>query len=693
MNIESDHLRVVLGKYGFHVQTYHAGEWQDTTTAVSSAFGGLTPSEQTQTGYRGAGDGFEWESHFSPKYSGILIQTRLSVRKAVKLNPSMILWLHQLDDMEDRQAHTWRQTILRAPSLNATGLGGNDLPACYLYDHAGHTETICYYPPDQFAWTARRFGDFQMREVFRYHPDARYGLGLTPITTEAEFEFPVGEHHFEWWFTQKKRDTIPTAWEAQTALIEALDPHLDPTPTLIDGAIPWSEMAKNTQSDLKEEACWLTVNGVKGLRAYVKGSSAVGRDHDRGFELMTQLDVLHPLLLWSHMSGHSADPLIVDRLLKTLPEFDRPLHHFVANGFPAKEDDTYMDTWYFLENALIKLPWVAHLTQNSTLQAMFLSALKGAQELAHHSNYIFPLFADAQDWKMRGGLLNPSVGGLYAAGCVLGWQITQDELWLQEASETLQTFHRLPTQSLTHEPQQLALGAAAAQYLANVDIPLKYTSKGSQIAVDLVQLSLRMGYWGRDANIDLYDPRGMFQACASLSYPAYKENVETLFTWPELLKAGQKSAFTPSLTRLMAKFINLARCHNYAFFDPYLPEALRHGPCPYIPYEDLATSEFPHSATLGKELYGAGEVFWSALMFDALGTVQNAPDTLCLSLNIPMLDLSAVQPTQQFRPEKLDFLVYNPTSQGKSITVTTSIGSSSTWIDVFDYSYCSIYST
>ncbi|MFN8447366.1 MAG: hypothetical protein U0521_01885 [Anaerolineae bacterium] len=56
----------------------------------------------------------------------------------------------------------------------------------------------------------------------------------------------------------------------------------------------------------------------------------------------------------------------------------------------------------------------------------------------------------------------------------------------------------------------------------------------------------------------------------------------------------------------------MQRQHNYAFFDPYLPEHLRRGPCrPYIPYEDLETAEFRHTAKLGKELYGAGEVFWA----------------------------------------------------------------------------------
>jgi hypothetical protein len=171
--------------------------------------------------------------------------------------------------------------------------------------------------------------------------------------------------------------------------------------------------------------------------------------------------------------------------------------------------------------------------------------------------------------------------------------------------------HQLPPHLLTHEPQQLSFAAASARYLARAG----YASPEMwrQMAADFILLSLRMGYWARDPAVPFYDPRGMFQACASLCYPAYKENVEVLIAWPALLRDGVGPA------ALMAAFANLQRMHNFAFFDPWLPEALRRGPCAYIPYEDLATAEFTHTAQLGKELYGAGEVFWSALLFDGLG--------------------------------------------------------------------------
>jgi hypothetical protein len=268
---------------------------------------------------------------------------------------------------------------------------------------------------------------------------------------------------------------------------------------------------------------------------------------------------------------------------------------------------------------------------------------------------------------------------LYAAGCILSWQMFGEREWLTEAANALRTIHALPPHMLTHEPQQLSFGAAAARALQRLTGPELGGNDWGQVAADLVGLSLRMGYWGPDAAVPQYDPRGMFQACASLCYPAFKENVETLLPWPELLR-GDTSAvedeFTPSLRRLMAAFANLGRCHNGAFFDPQLPAELRRGPCASIPYEDVATAEFPYTATLGKELYGAGEVLWSALLFDTFGQVDAAnPDVLCFSLDVPALDMNAF--TNEAWPGAtgpLQFLVCNPAATTRRVTVTTRFG-------------------
>lgn len=603
----------------------------------------LTPTVTARDdGLEGAGEGFWWSARFRPAFGGHWVEMELNAERQRDFVPTLAVWLGELDDLDDRQAHTWRQTVLRGPTTNQQGLNGNDLPAGLLYDHHSGLATILYVPPESLGWLPRRFYEWRIRDIFVYRPQARYGIALAPTTPQATCAFPAGVHTFCLWYAQIPFDAPPNVWEAQNALIQALAPLLDVRPRLFPAAPPWEEMAHRTLDDLGDAACWVTVAGRSGLRAYVAGSSAVGRDQAQRFELMTQLDVLLPLLHWRR---EGADALI-ERLLEAVRAYRivEP-HGYLPNHYPHSAADTFMDTWYFYENALIKLPWVAYLADDEEMRARFLAALDGARRLAHHTGYLFPLFADASDWRPRHSLLNASVGGLYAAGCILAHQLTGDARHLDEARAALNVLHQLPPDQLTHEPQQLSFAAASAHFLAGYDATPR---RWQEMARDFVQVSLRMGYWGADPTVSFYDPRGMFQACASLSYPAYKENVEVIWPWSELL-AGDEGAHLP--IGLMAAFANLQRCHNYAFFDPFLPPEVRRGPCPYVPYEDLATTEFPHTATFGKELYGAGEVFWSALLFRRPFDVP--PDILTLSLDVPCLRLARGEGARRW-------LLYNP---------------------------------
>lgn len=601
-----------------------------------------TNVSRVSDGVNGQGEGFTWVARFSSAHRGVWVETSLTTTCELTFNPAMIVWLGALDNLNDRQAHTWRQTILRAPTTNQGGLGGNDLPAGYLYDHETRIETILYFPPDAFKWAAHRFYEFTLREVTQYRPTPRYGLGMIPNTPDPNFTFPPGTHEFRFWYRQTQREgVIPNQWAAQARLIEAVAPLLDTQPTIIPDTPGWEAMARGTLNDLRDEACWVTAGGKTGLRAYVKGSSAVGRDEAKGFELMTQLDVLLPLLHWRAQTGEKgadADS-VIERLLDAVRAYEiiEP-HHYLPNHYPYRQTDTFMDTWYFYENALIKLPWVAHLIGDADLKRRFLTALEGGRELARKTHYLLPLFADANGWQPKNSLLNVSVSGMYAAACQLAYQMTGDGMHRDEALHALDTLRQLPPHMLTHEPQQLSFAAAAAAYAGK-----------PEMAQDFINLTLRMGYWGKDPAVPFYDPRGMFQACASLCYPAYKENVEVIWAWSEILR-GEVS---PALVQLMAAFANLQRCHNYHFFDPFLPESMWRGPCPYVPYEDLATAEFTHTAKLGKELYGAGEVFWSALLFSRPDFLAEAPpDVLTFSLDVPCVNLLPAAPRR--------WLVYNP---------------------------------
>jgi hypothetical protein len=121
------------------------------------------------------------------------------------------------------------------------------------------------------------------------------------------------------------------------------------------------------------------------------------------------------------------------------------------------------------------------------------------------------------------------------------------------------------------------------------------------------------------------------------------------------------------------KFLNLVRINTFNFFSNVLPEELiypprRETPCPYIPFEDLEMLETPHhfsssqkpspkgtwTGTLGREIYGAGEIIYLYLMFESLAESTNAS---IMVLNLDLFDYSLMD---KFPPTKLNFIIYNP---------------------------------
>ncbi len=648
--LEHGRLRLQIG-HGIITEVCDPDARRGTSSLASRPIDSLFPTEAHGNQLAGGGAGYQWQTVIQPDAGGFWLDTVLHAEQTISICPAMILWLGALDNMQDRQGLTWRQTILRGPTTNQQGLSGNDLAAGYFYDPRTQIESMVYFPAASLAWASHRLYHFTVREVLDYRAWL-YGIGLVPHAPGSQFDLAPGRHVFRWWFIQRPRQETPTAWEAQRLLVDALAPLLDVVPTLRADVPSWQTVAEAALHDLEHEACWVDAGGRRGLRAYVRGSSSEKRDEAPHFELMTQLDVLWPLLLWRTAA---AEP-IIQQLHDTLPLFAR--RDYVANPYPPHPHETFIDTWYFFENALIKLPWVAHLTHSSVLQEMFLTALDGAKRLARNTNSIFPLFADASNWQARGSLLNVSVGGLYAGGCLLAAQFTSDFSYLDEAARALHILSHFPPQQLTHEPQQLSFAAASAAYLARIG----YGEQWGDIAGDFVRLVLRMGYWDRDPAVPFYDPRGMFQACAALCYPAFKENIEVLLAWPEILLTGAGPRET------LAAFANLQRCHNYAFFERFVPKTGRTSPCAFIPYEDLPTAEFDHLGDLGKELYGTGEVFWSALLFDTLGRVDD-PAVLCLCLDVPCLELHDIPPADQRH-----YLLYNPTHDEKNVTLHNEAG-------------------
>jgi hypothetical protein len=85
----------------------------------------------------------------------------------------------------------------------------------------------------------------------------------------------------------------------------------------------------------------------------------------------------------------------------------------------------------------------------------------------------------------------------------------------------------------------------------------------------------------------------------------------------------------------------------------------------FIPFENLGTLELGgQTGNVGKEIYGAGECLWMYLMFEGLGEVS---DRELMLVNLDLLD---TYDAKKFPPRQLNFVLYNPTAQRRSATIT-----------------------
>lgn len=642
-----------------------AANWPNTLVSGSLA---LAPKEivRDAVGWRlqgtghgmgvdGAMVGYEWEGTIIPAPAGgMTVEAQVSLPAPLSGPPALILWLGPLSTIKDRQALTWRRTFLGGPTRNSQGLPGNDLPALYFYDPLTQVETILVYDGRMLTWAPNRLLMLQCRELFEYDPTSRYGVGLIGASEPLH----AGQHRFRWQFWQRAADAPLDQWEAVRRLTQTLGTLLDGQGERPQGATCWERFAAGTLRDLQNpEEAWIEVSTSRGpqlgLRAYVRNTPQFHESTSDQFELMTVADVLAPLLLYIKLHPEAAAKRFAEALALSLPGFHHPHLHFIGNRYPADVRDRLTDLWYFFENGLIKLSWIALIRGEATLKQIFLDGLHGAAALARRTQRHFPLFADfgGVDGPVAiGAATNYSAAGLYAFGMLLGAEISGEPSYREEARQALIALRYLPIELLSHEPQQLAFAAAAAALLSE-----QGDREMTELADLLVRTQLRMAYWQEDPHAlqQGYRLRGLFQACASLLYPAFKEEVEAILPWVVLLRRGVGP------TELMLKFMNLGRQHSFFFFDPCLPKGLARSPCPFIPYENLGTSELPATGQMGKEIYGAGEVFWLYLLFEALG---RADDPAIMTIYLDLLEPVTLT---GFPPPRRRFLLYNPTPDSR----------------------------
>lgn len=575
----------------------------------------------------------------------------LILQQQVAVEPQVILWLSSTSTLMEGQALSWRRVLLSQPTRNSLGAYGNDLPSVYLLDGNSNVETMMFFEMDKMGWMSYenipRFLAYRCSTISRLEGKQSQRLGVGLVAEDASGNvLPAGELQFAFHLSQRWLPRLIDEREAirrwMDALLPLFEEHLEWPPC----ATTWKDCAAGMVHDIEQkESAQIEVRGHTGLRAYVRETSQLWKQPKNNFELMTVCDVLWPSLLYQRLHPSEALETLLTALTKDLPGFYVSALGTISNDFRHAASER-VDSWYFFENGLVKYPAIAMLTGWKDLQQNFLHAFSYAGKLAERYTNLFPIYYRSGDLQMEGAGTNYAIGGLYAWGGILAERLTGNPHFRDVSRRALNALGNVPPARLFHEPQELAFGALAAAALGQNDL-----------ARYLIYEQLRMFYWYSDPSQKSHDIRGMVQACASILYPAFKENVESILPWTGILKRGL-------VIDGLLRFMDQMRRNNFYFFQGCQPDSVRTN-APYIPFENLGTLELGGmTGNVGKEIYGSGEVLWMYLMFEALGKVD---DRELMLVNLDLLD---VLDLQTFPPRDLNFMLFNPKGSARATVLS-----------------------
>ncbi len=485
---------------------------------------------------------------------------------------------------------------------------------------------------------------------------------------------------------------IYTDWDSMITSRKAAINTLPAYTEFPEYATNWTDYTRKSIDDLLTfDECWINLSGGNiGFRPYVKGADGWGgEDWTReSSELIATVDVIWPLFRFLQLHPNSTQQSLVDEFINSLSLYYSEVYEQATNG----PGETSHDSWYYLENSVLKWGQLFMMSESSALDESYFGSLGSAIDMAHNFNYLFPQFVSVETKQQtRNENINYGTSGLLAFSLLDAYELTGNINYLFEAKTALEAIRSVKEPyKLMYEPQEIAAGVAAASRLFQYADIIDSTTDFAQLAIDLFYAEEQVLYYN-NGRIDWSfgfnsDPSpwlpsnwrdGMHSPYANpkevntggINAPAYKENIESILFWTSFLK---DLYFRPGFKSVEPlKILNLNRIKNFYFFSPNVPDVYErdYGPTTlqYVPYEDIdyhatrgAYDPDPLKAGYnGKEIYGAGETLWNYLMFEALG---EATDNNSLIVNLNIFDHSFPP-----NPEDRVYVIFNPYAQQKSL--------------------------
>ena len=551
--------------------------------------------------------------------------------------PRIMLDLGPLPPYE-RGDHVWFMTCVSNPTKWNDDAYGNDMPATYLYDAYKRAELMMFFDLTAMSWMSveniARFLNYRFGYQRRYQPAPAASLGMYADGFSGK-TFPAGRQRFVYHLTAAPRGDTPTDAQAVQTLVERCLPLLPPRSDWPARATDWRDFACRCAQDLLVDGhAWRRdKEGNEFILNYVDGHSpawkealeARGRPFDMNRPcLESAVWSAHPLSALSRLEP--AEPLWRQLNERLIAFADRMVKAGKTPLAPAT-DDAPRGSWQHFYTIEQMFQLARFYNDDALLRQIRREADAVIVPLTRKLQYLLPLCFGKRSLVQVGAGDTHSLLGTYASLMLDLHEWTDDLSYLEEAKRALRVNAKLPINTVHQEVFLLGMGVHAAARLAasQTNDRDEFTS----ICRYLLAQTLRMLHWFNDRTTPetrAINTLGMFQACATISYPALFENIETLARIAPALKLlGADEA--------LLRVFDHARKNNFYFFPQCLPDPYaRAQPLKYVPLENIGILEGPPPSTVGAEIYGAGWTFRAYLMWEALGRARDR-DMMVLNLD------------------------------------------------------------
>ena len=492
------------------------------------------------------------------------------------------------------QHQQWHELFMAGPTRSVVGTLGNDFPGLYYYDPRDQVEHVLMFE-GPIDWRSCQL-DRRVAEGPDDKPHLFVGLFSDgKLDDSVRFQHSEQKRTFLGGQEPGERDAMPDQWEA-LGMLTRESFKLLPMPKAGEPH-NWETAAeqclgtlnkKRRDREMGQDTLSIFFQSFESDKSTYKPKPA--KEYQGTAELICQAGLASSLLSYAKMSPKNSQPFekLGLSLEKTLKYFYDPATGVFHNTYPPKGEEwkrAVVDTWYMFNN-LFHVLRAARLAGDKQLERLAHNAVNRAISFVRACNYQIPLFAKLSKVKEQGlpndaGVigfaLNPSVLGMYAMVLVeaAGAYPEDAGVYHDEAIKALVQLRRWPWHQMFHQTVQLSWAAWAAHRLGRPDWRNDFTRC-------LLLSCYRQG-----------ENAGLFQGCAGLSYPAFRETVEAVSPWIEWISDARELPL-----RIILDLV-LERARRF------LSEGSHAG----LPEEGLYTLEQPKAGQIGVAIYAAPQVF------------------------------------------------------------------------------------